>query len=66
LYWKRASDMGALLSILGGMGGWIVGEIFETTTPTLLIGLGSSIAFMILGSLIMPDKTYGAFKEKTG
>jgi len=66
LYWKRASDMGALLSILGGMGGWIVGEIFETTTPTLLIGLGSSIAFMILGSLIVPDKTYGEFKEKTG
>lgn len=66
LYWKRASDMGALLSILGGMAGWIVGEIFETTTPTLLIGLGSSIAFMVLGSLIMPDKTYSEFMEKTG
>lgn len=65
LYWKRASDMGALLSILGGMAGWIVGEIFETTTPTLLIGLGSSIAFMVLGSLIMPDKTYSEFMEKT-
>ncbi len=65
LYWKRASEIGSLLSILGGMGGWIVGEILETTTPTLLFGLGSSIAFMVLGSLLVPDKTYEAFKEKT-
>ncbi len=64
IYWKRASDMGGILSILGGMAGWVVGEIFETETPTLLIGLAASIVFMILGSLMMPDKSYEAFKEK--
>lgn len=64
LYWKKASNFGAIFSILGGMAGWIVGEILETETPTLLIGLVASIAGVIIGSLLVPDKTWQEFQEK--
>ncbi|MEK6478754.1 sodium:solute symporter family protein [Catalinimonas sp. 4WD22] len=60
LYWKQASELGAILSIVGGMGIWICFEIAGTEFPSLLSGLIASIIGMILGNLII----YLQHKEK--
>ncbi len=52
LYWKRASQAGAILSIIMGTAGYAYGEWMETATPTLFVGLLWSIAGMVGGSLI--------------
>jgi solute:Na+ symporter, SSS family len=67
LYWKRASSMGAILSMILGMAVWLgtlwllpeipEGEapstVFMAITP-MLWGFGASIAGMIIGSLFWP------------
>jgi len=52
LYWKRASNQGALLSIVLGIGSWLTMEYLkpETYWPPQLIGLLFSIAGMLIGS----------------
>ncbi|RAI99906.1 SSS family transporter [Chitinophaga skermanii] len=52
LYWKRATSLGALLSIILGTIGYGVSEWMETAVPSLMIGLGASILGMLLGTLI--------------
>lgn len=52
LYWKRASQAGAILSIIMGTAGYAYGEWMETATPPLFVGLLWSIAGMVAGSLI--------------
>ena len=57
LYWKRGSSLGALLSMILGMAGWILCEmILETEVPALIYGLLASIAGMLLGSFLRPVK----------
>jgi len=54
LYWKRASNQGALLSIVLGVGAWLAMEYFkpETYWPPQLIGLLFSISGMLIGSML--------------
>jgi len=54
LYWKRASNQGALLSIVMGVGAWLSMEYFkpETYWPPQLIGLLFSISGMLIGSML--------------
>ena len=54
LYWKRATTTGALLSIVFGMGTWVV---FEVTSPDGLIppqlgGFLAAVVWMVIGSLV--------------
>lgn len=59
LYWKRASNAGALASIVLGMGTWIWCEYLQPTHyPALLYGLVVSIFGMLLGSWLRPDTSY--------
>lgn len=52
LYWKRSTEMGALLSIISGMAVWVYFEIAGSEFPSLLSGLMASIAGMVVGSVI--------------
>ncbi|MEM9675661.1 MAG: sodium:solute symporter family protein [Bacteroidota bacterium] len=56
LYWKKATELGALLSIGFGMVGWLLFDYIETSTPSLLWGLGASILGMIVGNIISYQK----------
>ncbi|MCG8327139.1 MAG: sodium:solute symporter family protein [Chitinophagales bacterium] len=65
LYWKKASNVGALAAIIGGMAVWIVCEIIGTSIPSLIYGGLASMLAMIVGSLVKPDETYEMFKHAT-
>jgi Na+/proline symporter len=54
LYWKRANNQGALLSIVLGLGSWLLMEWLtpDTYWPPQLIGLLMSVAGMLAGSLL--------------
>ena len=56
LYWRRANNQGALLSILLGLGSWLLLELLQPDThwPPQLVGLLMSVAGMLLGSTL-PD-----------
>ncbi|WP_341834788.1 sodium:solute symporter family protein [Chitinophaga pollutisoli] len=56
LYWKRANEMGANLSIVLGTAGYIYAEWMETTTPPLFVGLLWSIAGMLIGAFSWRSK----------
>lgn len=53
LYWKRATTQGALLSVIGGLGSWLLMEAFggESIWPPQLVGLLVAFVGMIVGSL---------------
>jgi Na+/proline symporter len=54
IFWKRANNLGALVSALAGVAAWIVAERLateDTLVPAPLVGLGFSIAGMVVGSL---------------
>jgi SSS family transporter len=53
LYWKRATNQGALLAIALGLASWISMEVFYTGElwPPQLVGLLFSITGMVVGSL---------------
>jgi len=66
LYWKRASNFGALASIISGMAVWLACEfLISTSIPSLIWGGLASLAAMVAGSLLRPDGTYIRFKEET-
>jgi SSS family transporter len=56
LYWKRASNVGALASIIGGMATWGFCEFMAFDYPSILPGFGVSILGMVIGSLLVPHK----------
>ena len=60
LYWKRANNQGALLSIVMGLSSWLLMEIVqpETYWPPQLVGLLMSVIGMLAGSLL-PHKARG-------
>jgi solute:Na+ symporter, SSS family len=62
LYWRKASNVGALGAMLVGMAVWILCElIIQTEWPALIWGSLASAAAMIAGSYLFPDKTYKTF-----
>ena len=52
LYWRRANNQGATLSIVLGLGSWLLLELLQPDTywPPQLVGLLMSVAGMLLGS----------------
>lgn len=54
LYWKRANNQGALLSIAMGLISWMAMEIIQPDTywPPQLVGLLMSVTGMLAGSLL--------------
>lgn len=54
LYWKRANNHGALLSIASGLTSWLLMEKFYTGAvwPPQLVGLLFSVAGMLIGSML--------------
>ena len=56
LFWKKASDLGALLAITFGLTIWLLLEFMGIEEPVepQLIGLLASLIGMILGSAIAP------------
>jgi SSS family solute:Na+ symporter len=54
LYWKRASNQGALCAVLGGLASWLLMERLGggSIWPPQLVGLLVSLAGMVLGSLL--------------
>lgn len=61
-FWRKATSQGALAAIIGGISSWVLIEVLigeASLVPPQLIGLGVSIAGMIIGSLI-PQKIGGS------
>lgn len=56
IYWKKASKMGALMSMVFGMIVYLAAEKFSWTEENHLIGLLASAFSMILGTFAFPDK----------
>ena len=52
LYWKKATALGALLSIIMGTLAYLWAEWTTTTTPTLIIGLVASMLGMLVGTIV--------------
>ncbi|HEY6096378.1 MAG TPA: sodium:solute symporter family protein [Gallionellaceae bacterium] len=62
LYWKRASNQGALLAMTFGLGSWLLLEVLSARVPSVqefcdvwppqLVGLLLSMAGMVAGSLL--------------
>nr|WP_217345754.1 sodium:solute symporter family protein [Noviherbaspirillum sp. L7-7A]MBV0880083.1 sodium:solute symporter family protein [Noviherbaspirillum sp. L7-7A] len=54
LYWKGASNQGALCAVIGGLATWLLMERFggDSIWPPQLAGLLASFAGMLLGSLL--------------
>ncbi|RFS14095.1 sodium:solute symporter family protein [Emticicia sp. C21] len=55
LYWKRATALGAVCSMVGGTSVWLYLEFYPTEIPGMIWGLLASITGMIVGSLIKKD-----------
>ena len=53
MFWRRATPQGALLSMACGVVAWQYAEHFmsDALVPPQLVGLGSAIVGMIVGSL---------------
>ena len=51
LYWKQATEWGAVAAIVLGMAAWLVAEYVESDFPPILYGLAASTAGMVVGSL---------------
>jgi solute:Na+ symporter, SSS family len=55
LYWKKSSPVGAIASMVLGMGAWLIAKWIGTEIPEMLYGFGISILAMLLGSWFFPD-----------
>ena len=67
LYWKRANNQGALLSIAMGVSAWLSMVVIEPETywPSQLVGLLFSVAGMLIGSMLpnmMRDQYHAQLK----
>ena len=52
IYWKRANNVGAMLSVIFGLASWGIAELIaaEATIPPQFVGLAFSLLGMVLGS----------------
>ena len=57
LYWKRASEMGAIMSIVFGMIAYLGLSAIDLPFYPHLPALGISAFAMVMGSIIFPEKT---------
>ncbi len=57
LFWRKASNLGATLSMGLGLGGWIFMELFvsDVSFEPQLLGLLLSFIGMIVGSMLSPN-----------
>jgi len=57
LFWPRASNLGATLSMIMGLGSWLLLEIFFPEVPfePQLVGLLLSAIGMVIGSFVSPN-----------
>lgn len=60
LFWPRASNLGATLSMIMGLGSWLFLEIFIPDVPfePQLVGLVLSAIGMVIGSLVSPNPNF--------
>src|SRR5690606_4606470 len=58
IYWRRSSTRGALAGVVAGLLSWLAMEAFaaEALVPPQLVGLGFSLASMVVVSLYTPAK----------
>jgi Na+/proline symporter len=58
IFWKRATNAGAIVSSLSGLAAWMAVELLFTdpTIPSPLVGLAVSIAGLVLGSLVLGER----------
>jgi Na+/proline symporter len=56
LYWKKASSMGALLSMVFGISSWLYFEYFSIGVPSLVPAVIVSCIAMVVGSLLFKSK----------
>ncbi len=63
LYWRKASDMGALLSIVLGMLSWLIAEFVPGPVPAIIVGGIGSLIGMLVGSWGWPDENDQKFEE---
>lgn len=66
LYWKRSTHAGAILSIILGTAGYIIAEWTDCRIPSLMVGLLTSIAGMVLGtylSTFIPLRVFTIFRN---
>jgi len=61
LFWKKASNLGAGLSITAGLSVWLMLEFLGIEEPVepQLVGLVASAIGMVIGSLIAPNRGHG-------
>jgi len=55
IYWRRASNAGAMLSVVFGLASWGIAEMISgsaTVVPPPLVGLAFSVLGMVLGSFL--------------
>jgi Na+/proline symporter len=54
IFWKRATNAGAIVSSLAGLAGWLVAAFTapDATVPPPLVGLACSLVGMVAGSLV--------------
>jgi SSS family transporter len=54
IYWRRANNAGAMLSVLFGLASWTIAELVapEATAPPQFVGLAFSLLGMVLGSFV--------------
>jgi Na+/proline symporter len=54
IYWKRATTVGAMLSVIFGLFAWGVAELAaaDATIPPQFVGLAFSLLGMVVGSLV--------------
>jgi len=55
IFWKRANNVGAIISALAGLLAWIAADQLggeDAVVPAPLIGLAFSIVGMVIGSLL--------------
>ena len=57
LYWRRASSTGALLAIFIGSFVWLFFEIWPIDKPSIILGGLASLAAMLMGSFLFPDRS---------
>ncbi|SNR93529.1 transporter, SSS family [Methylobacillus rhizosphaerae] len=66
VFWKRATNQGALAAIIGGIGTWVLVEVLvgeEGLIPPQLLGLGVSIIGMVAGSLLPQKITHNRHEQ---
>lgn len=63
LYWRKASDVGAILSIVVGMLTWMIAEYVPGPVPAIIVGGIGSLIGMLVGSWAWPEENDRKYEE---